>query len=50
MAYAAIGNVDLNVMGARGAALDVDGFKQPVASIGSVGFDGHGNAPDFDRT
>jgi hypothetical protein len=44
MAYAAVGDLDLHVMRARGAARDVHGPERQVRRMGSVGFDGHGDS------
>jgi hypothetical protein len=41
VAYAAEGDVDLDVVRARCAAGDVERFEGLVGSVGAVGFDGH---------
>lgn len=44
MADAAIENVDLHIVRARGAAGDLHGFEGLGAGVGAVGVDGHGNS------
>src|SRR5690606_24837740 len=45
MAHAAIGDLDLDIVGTRCAALDIDGFKRLVRSVGAVGSGGHDGSP-----
>jgi hypothetical protein len=46
VADAAEGDVDLDVMGRRGAAIDLDRLKGFVARVGTVGLYKHGNVLD----
>jgi len=43
VADAAVGDGDLDVIGAGCAAGDIDGFKGAIARVGAVGFDGEGH-------
>jgi hypothetical protein len=43
MADAAEGDVDLHIVGGRGAAVDLHRLKRFVASVGTVGLYKHGN-------